>query len=165
MSRGDNPLLLVKKQIMDASRRIYNVRGVTEKATHIEAVFEDVFNGHLLSPKIQKALMLYFIDRIIANRFEQNNELDIAQPDFFEDLEYKFSIPDETGKRKLIALGDVRLADIPAINKLKDSNIAAAVAERQRWNEACDLVVPLLETHPRWKWSTAVNDLRARGIV
>jgi hypothetical protein len=171
MTKPANPLSLVKKIIMDASRRIYNIRGVTAKQDHIEELYTDVVVGRaggdlVLSPAIQKALWCYFIDDLVANRFEQRRELDIAEPDLFEDFEYKFSIPSETGKgRVLIALGDIGLPEMQVITKLKDANIEAATAERERWGEACALVEPLLRKYPDWKWADAVRFLKESGAV
>jgi hypothetical protein len=46
----------------------------------------------------------------------------------------------------------------------KDAAVRAAKADRDRWEAAANLVVPVLQANPDWKWRDAVAHLRASGV-
>lgn len=163
MAKPQNPLTLIKKMILESSRRVYNISQVRDKELHVAAVYQEVFNGNILSPTIVKAMMYQFIGKIVTDRFGQTEEFISANAlDLFYDLDYKFTL---VQRKEVIALGDLGLDEIQIITEQKESNIEAATTALGEWNKARELVEPLLLSHPGWRWRDARDELHRNGIV
>lgn len=165
MSKPISAFAILKKAILEAARHIYNIRGVTDKADLVTAVYERLHSPEGLSPSIIKQMFLEMIGEIVTDRLEQVSGRGAAQLDLFNDFEFMFSLPKGDGGRKVIELGDLRIPDIEAVRAQKENNIKAAQTALEHFNEACTLIVPLLQANPEWKWRDAAEDLKSRGMV
>lgn len=163
MAKPQNPLTLIKKMILESSRRVYNISQVRDKELHVAAVYDEVFNGNILSPTIVKAMMYQFIGKIVTDRFGQTEEFVSTNTlDLFYDLDYKFTL---VLRKEVITLGDLGLDEIQIITEQKESNIETATTALGEWNKAKELVEPLLLSNPDWKWRDAADHLKQIGVV
>lgn len=151
-------LTIIRSIGMAAARRAYHVKGKKETEDQAKAAIVEVakqVSAKTLRDAHDEAYFEWW-RRTLTGKFTQLAYDDIKQIDWLVDLEVQRPF---RSRGELIAIGDFSLENVDELTEQMDTNIAQAVEERERFEEAKRIVVPIMKAHPGWTWRMAVESL------
>ena len=151
-------LSLIRSTVIAGGRRAYHVKGKKLADDQAKAGLSDArkqFSAKTMRTAAREALEDW-ARRSCAGKFGQLAHSDLKQIDWLVDLEVQRPF---RSSGELIAIGDMTLDDVTELAQQMDANIAHAREERERFEAAKLIIVPIMEAHPGWTWGMAVESL------
>lgn len=147
-----------------------NIKHKTDPMEIAQYAFEEASKLGAIDADFRHIALLEKISSLITTRpaTRTRTDADDAQLTllmyFDEDQEIVFNLKTEEG-REQHSLMKFGIREIEIARKQKRNNIANAQAASQTFNQAADLISPVLQANPGWVWGDAVRHLRKIGGI
>ena len=160
------------RAIRESYQRAYEA-GVTDADEMAKRVYKDIADWRT-NDNTERAWLFYIknalrLPKTRASEAGDQSEFDYHSLDEFFPIKRAEERDPSTGEIVKVArtdqvmLGDFGLPEIHQHDLQLRANIDSAIAEQVKWERVKQMVVPLLETHPSWRYRDAIHHLKANG--